>query len=677
MWYTKSMTQHTSPTYLCDVAVFAHIPLTREQFFWYTSDVPLPPGTLVRVPLFRRTVRGVVLACHSDHTRAGGNIKLKRIAAVLHNNYFTPTQIALATHIATTTFTSLGTVLSQFYVPPTAARAGTHDTAPSQRARKRPALTATTRTVCADVLARTGTYASFLLRDTPATARDALFTHLIARLHATDATAQVLILLPEILITAQTVAFVRAHFPTQHISVIHNKLAKGALWRAYSDIASGTAQIIIGTRKALFAPFANLALVIVDEEHDMSFKQWERAPRFDARAVADTLARMHSCPLVAVSAAPHITRTVPRPLAAAPLSPPITLVDMRAVHFERVKEATAKKRKKPPVTLFSPILLDAMRTALAHRHQVLLFFNHKGMSAFSLCTDCGTLLACPDCDRALVLATEGHYECFHCTYTTSIFPTCAQCNGMTFRNVGYGTGKIENMCAKLFPRARIIRIDGHSMRGTHAAREVIAQANDADIIIGTQMALKDWRNPRLRVVGILDADALLSIPDISADERLFAFIANAAAAVTHARRSPGTVLVQTYKPDYHLFADAARLAYDRFRKRVLAERRTLHYPPYWRVIKLIFQHKDADKVATLAQEWHAKITDLAVAHTPWLISAPHAPLLPKLRGLHRCQILIRITNPTRTVAPIPETLATLLSATPPRTIIDIDPVSLV
>ncbi len=661
--------------YLCDVVPFAHIPLTREQFFWYSSKKSLQPGTLVRVPLFRRAVRGIVLACRDDFT-ASGTVRLKAITEVLHNNYLSHKQIALATHIAETTFTSLGTVMMQFYTPPVTERP--QPLPPTRSTKPLPRLTKTTTSLCADILAQQN-YASLLLRDTPTTARDALYLNFIKKHLARSTDAQILLLLPEILLTEQTAKRLRAHFAHGEIRVIHNKIAKGALWSAYQDIRNGTARIIIGTKKALFQPFANLTLIILDEEHDPSFKQWDRAPRFDTRTVADTLAHMYNCPLVAVSAAPRITKTVPTPLGPTPLTLPITLLDMRAVHFERIKEAQKKKRKKPTPTLFAPALLAAITDALKRKKQTLLFFNHKGMSAFSLCSDCGALLACPDCDRALVLTAEGHYECFHCTFTTSIFPKCAQCDGMTFRNIGYGTSKIHTMLEKRFPTARIARIDGHTMRTTHAATDIITQCanREVDIIIGTQMALKDWRSEHLAVVGILDADALLSIPDISADERLFAFISNAAAAVTHKRTTTGMVFVQTYRPDYHVLTHAQKGNYTAFRKDTLTDRKLLHYPPYWRMIKLIFQHRDAAKATALAQQWHDTITQHNTDTPHWRISAVHTPLLAKRRGLHRQQILIRLKNGTRSHAPIHTTLASLLSTLPSRTIIDIDPVNVV
>ncbi len=671
------MSQKTPHNYFCDIVPFTTIPLTREQFFWYTSDRPISPGTLVSVPLFRRTVHGIVLQCRVTKPRKSTSMQLKKITRIIHKNYCTHEQIALASHIAETTFTSLGTVIAQFYTPPTHARIQDTPTISHTHTKNIPPLTKTTTSLCTDILAQEK-YTFNLLRDTQETARDALYLHLIHKILTAQKTAQILFLLPEILLAEQIASALRTYFNPDEIVVVHNKIAKGTLWRTHQAIRNNTARIIIGTKKALFQPFAHLRLVIVDEEHDISFKQWDRAPRFDARSVAQTLARIHNCQLVAVSAAPRITKKVPTPLGPEFSSASIHIIDMRAVHFERVKEAQKKKRKKPAPALFSPTLIEAIRSAIARKKQSLLFFNHKGMSAFSLCTDCGALLACPDCDRALVLTAEGHYECFHCTYTTSIFPQCTHCKNMSFRNIGYGTSKIENMLTKLFPTARIVRIDGHSMRATHAATEILKKCEDEkiDIIIGTQMALKDWRNPHLSVVGIIDADALLSIPDISADERLFAFISNATAAVTHKNAENGTVFVQTYKPDYHLFSYTKTLNYTAFRKDTLAERKLLHYPPYWRVIKLIFQHKDKDKANAYATTWHTKITKCNTKNA-WRVSDPHTPLLSKRRGLYRYQIIIRIPNKTKDTAPLPETLSILLRATPPRTIIDVDPISIV
>lgn len=663
--------------YLCDIIPLAHLPLSRGASLWYESNEELSYGTLVRVPLFRRTVTGVVLSSKDDFARAGG-IALKSVAHIIAPAHFTMRQIALATHISETTFTPLGVVLESFLIPRVNER-----TAPAPADTEllpAPALTPITQQFSDDIIASLSTDKYWLLRDSATTARDALYISLIAQILSAKTNTQILILLPEVLITVQTAARLSAYFPVDIIGVIHHKTAAGTLNRIRDGVRAGTTRIIIGTRKSLALPFDNLTLIITDEEHDMSFKQWDRAPRFDARNVARFMTRIYSCPLVAVSAAPRITHTLPLTIASEPSTNPVTIADMRAE-----KEATA--RGNTP-SIISEVLRNAIEQALASGEQVMLFINHKGTSAFSICSKCRTLLACPDCDRALIGVQSGHYECVHCSYSVA-HAVCADCQGVVFCNVGYGTQRIASLIARLFPTARIQRVDGHSLRRTHAAADITQEFSDGniDILIGTQMALKDWRVPTLTVVGIIDADALRAIPDIHADERLYAFIANAAAAVTHTEI--GTVIVQTFHPNYPTLTDAVTRDYDTFRTRTLATRKMLHYPPDWRAVKIILQHRDDKRVARLADTLHATITASTTnddtAHETIIISSVHAPLLPKLRTYHRLQILIRLRNPdTDSISddradatPIPTWLATILRATPPHTTIDIDPVSLV
>ncbi len=640
--------------YICDIVPLTHLPLTREQFLWYTSATALTPGTVVRVPLFRRAVRGVVLRCYTDHTQRRGNIRLKAVYGAVDTPPLTDAQLALAQHIAATTFTSLGTVMALFVPRPTA-----------QRAKSAPPLTlapmrttAAMRTLATQIMTDGARY--HLLRDTPHMHRDALYAALIRRCGARK---QVLIIAPEILRATEIAARLRATYGDR-VALVHAKCADGDLYDTYCRAHHGDVRIIVGTKKALFMPLRAPGVVIIDEEHDISLKQWDRAPRFDVRTIASHAARnIYRCPLVAVSSAPRITRTVPTPLGPAAASPGVEVVNMRAVHYERCKES---KRKKVRPTLFAPILLDAIRDAIAHHRKALLFFNHKGMSAFSLCERCGALLACPECDRALVLAPDGTYECLHCTFRTDVFARCAQCDNMSFRNIGYGTAKIAQMLAKEFPTARIARIDGHSMRTRSAARDTLVHLTDdtVDIIIGTQMALRPWHNAHIGVAAILDADALLTIPDLFADERLFAFGANAAACGAR-------TFIQTYNPGYHIYDALRTLRYDTFRRRILADRRALRYPPYCRMVKIVFQHKKCADARSLAETWHTRFCAIDAL----CVSAPHTPLLPKVRGLFRHQILLRFG--TRDTAPLPPQLTAILPTLPPRTIIDIDPVALV
>ncbi len=683
--------------YLCDIVPLTHLPLSRGATLWYESDRQLPVGTLVRVPLFRRTVNGVVLSSKDDFARAGG-IALKSVAQIIAPSHFNLHQIALATHISQTTFTPLGVVLESFLIPRVTERAGataqigadSSDEKLNSDSQSIPQLTPITQKFHTDIVATLGTAKYWLLRDSAMTARDGLMVSLIRHLLDTSEKSQILILLPEVLITVQTAARFAQYFSKDIIATIHHKTAAGTLSRIRDDVRSGKARIIIGTRKALVLPFANLSLIIIDEEHDMSFKQWDRAPRFDARSVARFLGQIAQCPTIAFSTVPRISHTQPLAIASTPSTNPITIVNMRDEQNATARGAT------PPI--ISEILRNEIEKALKLKQQVFLFVNKKGTSNFSICAKCRTLLACPDCDRALIGVADGHYECVHCSYSVT-HAICADCSGVVFSNIGYGTQKIASMMARLYPTAQIARVDGHSLRLTHAAAEITEQmrSGKVDILIGTQMALKDWRLPNLTVVGILDADSLRAIPDISADERLYAFIANAAATVTSQNsncakstgaNSTGSVIVQTFHPNYQTLIDASSRDYDSFRARTLASRAMLRYQPDWRIVKIILQHRDAQRTERIAEKFHQTLTTALSASAPnesVLISPVHAPLLPKLRTFYRQQIIIKLRNPdikalaadTIDTIPIPTWLTETLRSTPPRTIIDIDPVSLV
>ncbi len=659
------MPQKSPKRHLLAVVPLTNLPLAREQFLWYEHTEPLDAGTLVCVPLFRRHVSGVITACHDDFARSGG-MRLKKISQVLEPDHFTPEQIALAEYLSRITLTSLGTVLRQFLVPDVAARA-IHKTQnrPTERP---PKLAESVRPIAAEVLSSLDKSKFFLLRDTIKTARDALFVHLIKEVLRRPH-GQVLLLLPEVLSAQAAYARMERYFSPRDIALIHHKTAAGTLRRIRNETRNGRLRLLVGTRKAVFLPFDDLRLIIVDEEHDIGFKSWDRAPRFDARAAAEFLSETFRCPLVSVSGAPRVSRLIPRPLGPPPVATPLEICDMRSF-------PSAGRKRSRQHTLIGRTLQEALAETLQKKKQALLFLNHRGLSRFSICTHCQTLLSCPECDRALVAVKEGHYECLHCPYKTSVFPRCKKCENLTFRNVGFGTQKVQSTIAKLFPQARLKRVDGHSMTGVHAAEEVVRDfsAGKIDILIGTQMALKDWRVPNLRLVGVLDADALLSVPDIYADERLFAHLTNAVSAVTGLRRK-GRVIVQTYHPEYALFEQVRKTDYDRFRRQTMRERRALKYPPYWRAVKIIAQHKQAAEATARAEKIRRQLADLKL-DTETILSCVHPPLLPKLRGLYRSQIVLRLKN-SRFGTPLPPEIEEVLRHVPPHTVIDVDPISLV
>ncbi|HHH12418.1 MAG TPA: primosomal protein N', partial [Candidatus Moranbacteria bacterium] len=508
------MTEKSPQRFLLDIVPLTRLPLGRDQSLWYEHDEALPAGTPVRIPIGRREVFGVVLSSREDIRRRGG-IKLKKIIRVCRSGRFTAEQMALAAYLSDLTLTPLGTVWRQFYIPAVSER--TPPKFPKKKLLLPPPLSAHLKPIFREITASFSRGKTFLLRDTPATARDGLFFHLTEKILSRP-DGQVLVLLPEVLSAVLTAKRFARHFPAEQTALIHNKVSVGALSRLREEISAGKIRLIIGTRKSVFLPFAKLSLIVIDEEHEIGFKNWDAAPRFDARDAARFLSRAHSCPLLAVSAAPRLTRRVPSPLAPPPASVPLEIIDMRPPY-----EPSKKPKKRSRFEIISPALREALEEVLRENRQALLFVNRRGMSAFSVCTDCRALLACPNCDRALISVKEGHWECLHCDHKTSIFPRCPRCKGLFFRNIGYGTEKIQERLSKLFPQARLARVDGHSLRRVGAAEETAADflSGKTDILIGTQMALKDWRAPELALVGILDADALLSIPDIYADCRIF------------------------------------------------------------------------------------------------------------------------------------------------------------
>jgi primosomal protein N' (replication factor Y) len=415
----------------------------------------------------------------------------------------------------------------------------------------------------------------WLLQGVTGSGKTEVYLSLIA--DALERGGQALMLVPEINLTPQLLRRIAARFPNHPTVSLHSGVPGGERLRNWISAQAGTARIIVGTRLAVFTPIRKLALIIVDEEHDPSFKQQEGL-RYSARDLAVFRAKLANCPVILGSATPalesynkarlgsyRLARLTRRALDAA--LPTISIVDLT---------------REPPRDGVSQPVFRALSARLNKGEQSLVFINRRGYAPVLWCANCGDAAACPRCSANLVLHTRAHHlRCHHCGHMEKIPQACGRCAGRELLPVGHGTQRIEQTLQNHFPKARILRIDRDSTRAKDAWDDMLNQihSGDANILVGTQIIAKGHDFPKLTLVAALDADGALYASDFRASERLFAQLMQVAGRAGRAK-APGEVLIQTRFPRHPLFAALKVHDYSAFAEGLLDERKRAGFPPF-------------------------------------------------------------------------------------------------
>ncbi len=450
---------------------------------------------------------------------------------------------------------------------------------------------------------------------------------------------QAIVLVPEIALTPQTVSRFRSRFGDR-IAVLHSHLSEGERHDQWHRIRAGGADVVIGARSAVFAPLPSLGLIVVDEEHESSYKQSE-APRYNARDVAVMRAHQCRCTVVLGSATPALeswanARKGKYQLCALPdradyrKMPAVRVVDMRV---------EAERTGKP--VIFAKALLDAMHERLCAGEQTMLFLNRRGYASSLMCPKCGYVSECGSCSVAHTYhRTDESLRCHICGGRASVPATCPGCKDPAFRYAGFGTQRVESIIQTCFPKARIARMDHDTTRAKHAYETILGAFHDReiDILIGTQMIAKGLHFPNVTLVGIVFADMSLHLPDFRAGERTFQLITQVAGRAGRGDVS-GEVFIQTYTPHHTAVQTARQLDFEGFAADELAFRKELSYPPFAHLTCLHFRGANEAEVRFAAESFGAKLTQAAEG-TLIVSEATPAPLA-KAKNIYRYQIIIR------------------------------------
>ena len=466
---------------------------------------------------------------------------------------------------------------------------------------------------------------------------------------------QVIILVPEIALTPQTVRRFLSRFPGQ-VGLVHSKLSEGERYDTWRRARSGKLNIIIGARSALFSPLPDIGLIVVDECHDGSYYQAE-PPFYNAVTAAQEYARLCGAVCVMGSATPTVEQRYkaanpPLPIGGRPevrvlelpnrvtdsILPPVQVVDMR----EELKTGNRG--------IFSRSLAESLAETISRGEQAIIFLNRRGTATYIFCRDCGQVLKCPNCETPLTLHLENKENllCHHCGYTRKRPGKCPQCNSGQIREYGLGSEKVEADIKSMFPQARTLRWDWDTTRHKDAHEIILTHfANhQADVLVGTQMLAKGLDLPLVTLVGIVLADVGLNLPDPFAGEKVFQTLTQVAGRAGRSSRG-GRVILQTFMPEHYAIQFAAGHDVNGFFKRELEYRKQLGYPPFARLARLEYRHADNVKAEAESQKLadRLKVRIEAEGRRQTELIGPVPSFFSKVDGLHRWQIIVRSPDP--------------------------------
>ena len=520
-----------------------------------------------------------------------------------------------------------------------------------------------------------GAYAAFLLHGVTGSGKTEIYMR--AMQQALNLGRSAMMLVPEIALTPVFSRQLRARFGDQ-VAIFHSSLQKGERYDEWTRVRNGEARVVIGTRSAVFAPVKNLGLIVVDEEHESSYRQQE-SPYYNARDVAVVRAQKESATVVLGSATPslesfHNARrdkyhllALPERIAARPMAA-AKIIDMRTV-FAR--------HSKPRV--FSDELLEAIRETRERHEQSIILLNRRGYSSFILCRSCGETIQCPNCDVTLTYhRSERVIVCHYCNHREAVPRVCPACRKKYIYYVGEGTEQLEEMLKLLFPELRVARID----RDTTARRKVFEQsladfsAGRIDTLVGTQMLAKGHDFPNVTLVGVVSVDAGLALPDFRSAERTFQLITQVAGRAGRGDR-PGRVLIQTYHPYHYALRHACAQDYEGFYDEEIRYRQNHSYPPFVALASLLVHGKDLGRVRSDSLELRRHL-DVANADRRCRVLGPAPAPLSRLKGEHRFQLLIK-SRSRKSLREVADAALKSLSESGinPRSInLEIDPVSI-
>ena len=470
--------------------------------------------------------------------------------------------------------------------------------------------------------------------------------------HVLDRGKSAIVLVPEIALTPQTIERFRSRFG-EAIAVLHSALSGHERYDEWHRLKEGQARIAIGARSALFAPMKDLGLIVVDEEHESTYKQ-EEAPRYHARDAAVMRGRLEGCAVVLGSATPALETTYNAQVGKYNRVVLPHRVDHRTLPRVQVVDMRVEAEREGHPVAFSSALVEAIRARLDRAEQTMLFLNRRGYASSLVCRRCGHVARCRQCSVALTYhKTSDRLLCHICGESQRVPRRCpnAECRDPSFSFTGLGTQRIEAIMARLFPRAQVQRMDSDTTARKHAHSRILGdfRTGKIDILVGTQMIAKGLHFPNVTLVGVIFADLTLHMPDFRAAERTFQLLTQVAGRAGRGDVA-GEVIIQTYTPHHPAIQAARRLDYDMFYDQEIEFRREFQYPPFMRLACVTIRSRSEDKARLSAQEFARHLGGRLAPEVA--LSDPSPAPLARMRGEYRFQLLLRAPRPQQLTVPL-------------------------
>ena len=489
---------------------------------------------------------------------------------------------------------------------------------------------------------RLGSYNNILLHGVTSSGKTEVYFAAIKKV--LEQGKNVLFLAPEIALASVLTQRMARRFGIEKTAIWHSSISDGEKFDVWNKIKNNEIRILAGARSAVFAPLKNIGLIIIDEEHDSSYKQTMPAPRYDAKKVAQKLAELNNCPVVSGSATPDINtyyyaknsgnliemkkRYNDYPLAK------VRVIDMREEHF-RANNG-----------IFSRALVSAIEQNLKDKKQTIILMNRRGFSTYTQCLACGEVIQCPKCAIPLIFHSQTQtLKCHYCEHEQPMITQCPKCGSDAIRNCGTGVQRVELVAQKLFPDSNIARLDSDTLSRKNQHIEILNdfRSGKIDILIGTQMLAKGLDNPNVTLVGVINADNGFNLPDFRSCERGFQLLTQVAGRAGRGD-NPGEVYFQTYNPDFFGLETAKEQDYKTFYKTEIQAREDFDYPPFSQIIRIILSSKNQYRAERSAQEIAMRLNDIVDKRQltePIAVLGPNSCVIERLQEYYRFQILIK------------------------------------
>lgn len=612
----------------------------KDTVFTYETDLDIQVGSLVSIPLRNRYVKGLATKIVPKP-----KFQTKQVKKILSEEpVLTKVQLELAQKIADYYFCNLADVIPSILSFEFGKKRRTTEITQivNEKLKDNLKLTKDQERVFEEI-SKGPAKSKYLLFGVTGSGKTEIYLQLVAEALKEDKGS--IILIPEISLTPQTSKRFKERFGDK-VAVWHSHLKETEKYATWEKITSGEVKVILGARSAIFSPIKNLGYIIIDEEHESSYKQ-DQTPRYETTRVAEWLSDITGAKLILGSATPKIESYYKTQKGAYTLCemserivqaemPPVKIVDLR------------NEFKKGNKSIISDDLFEATREALAQKKQVIMFVNRRGASTFVVCRDCGHVEECPKCEIPLTYhPSEGQVlKCHHCEYKKMAPVICPECASHAIKFFGLGTQRAEIEAKKMFPQAKVARMDRDTTkkRGSHEQIYEDFSAGDSDILIGTQLIAKGWDLPNVAVVGVISADTMLNLPDFRSSERTFSLLTQVSGRTGRGEHA-GKVVVQTYNPENYAVLAAAKHDYRLFYDQEIIEREKYSYPPFSELIKLTYSSPDSAK-AEIEAERLAKSLQENFPRTDKndsvAILGPSTAFIEKIAGKYRWQIVIKL-----------------------------------